>query len=139
MKSEDEKSLVKSEDEKSLHESPSALKIFGLIIEKAFFLVGSWVFITKPYDYEIEVEGGGKAIKAGFKALMNWLPIGVKGSLALLIIGAVFFIVFAGITEAKAKNKLTVWWLIFFAPEGSICFTIVYLSFRYVLIYWYHY
>ena len=139
MKSEDEKSLVKSEDEKSLDESPSAPKVLGLIIEKAFFLVASWVFITKPYDYEIKVEGGGKAIKAGFKALMNWLPMGVKGSLALLIIGAMSFIVFDAIKEAKAKNKLTVWWLIFFAPEGSLCFTSVYLSFRYVLIYWYRY
>ena len=139
VKSEDEKSLVKSEDEKSLDESPSAPKVLGLIIEKAFFLGVSWMLITKPYDYEIEVVGAGKGIKAGLKALMDWLPIWVKGSFALLIIGFMFIIVFAGITEAKAKNKLTVWWLIFFAPEGLLCFTGVYLSFKYVLIYWYRY
>ena len=139
MKSEDEKSLVKSEDEKSVDESPSAPKIFGLIIEKAFFLGGSWVLITKPYDYEIAVEGAGKGIKAGLNALMNWLPIWVKGSFALFIIWCLLFIVFDAIKEAKVKNKLTVWWLIFFAPEGLLCFAGALLSFKYVLIYWYRY
>jgi hypothetical protein len=131
VKSLDEKSLVKSEDEWSLPEQ------LGMKAASMFFVVGDYL-----HPLSIDDLAKGKPTHSYQQALLLfllWLPMWVKISLSLFIICSLFFIVFGLIIEAKAKNKLTVWWLFFRAPEGLFCFLVIRLFSEYVLNYWYLY
>ena len=149
MTEEDEKSLVKSEDEKSLDKKNllrDFLAAWGALdfdaqTEKAFLCfcsgVGLWFLPSMTDDFFTKVSFDNSH-PFGVGSFINWLPIWVKCSFALYFFVAMLVIVFSSIIN-NIKNKLAVWWLFFYAPEGIACLCGALLSFKYVLYCWYRY